>query len=610
MGVVSVGTSAVMNGIALFGYAALYVYVAPWQLPATAWYTWVIAILGVDLLYYWYHRMAHRVRLFWATHQAHHSSQYFNFATALRQKWNISGDVFLRALLPLFGVPPWIVFASFSINLIYQFWIHTERIGKLWRPIEFIFNTPSHHRVHHGMDEQYLDKNYGGILIVWDRLFGSFQPETFRPHYGLTKQVDTYNIWKLQTHEYVAIARDVRAAHRWRDRLGFIFGPPGWEPRQSVQPDIPAPITVSEVAPFVAVLARMDVTEVKLPGVGLRYEFDIAHGRPASASSRGRSGDFEFVLYAPRRSRPGPAGLPAHRGRGRGARPDPRCATHRGAVRRPHPRGARPARPARSRSDRTVRSSTGRSATPGPHPHRRVDRRDRPRRGSARLAGPAEMLHERRLVVIGTEEGIAGSSASSTRAEPWQISAALLLELGVILTVLTVLGTARAPFALSPIPLYLVAGLALGDGGIAPVRQRGIRRTGASIGVVLLLLTLGLEFSIARVRQQPAQAPAVGVGRRRPQRDAGRGRGLAARARTVSGSSPWPASPTSRRPVSSRACSTTCGRLGNRETPAVLSMLVLEDFAMAAYLPLLAVLAAGGIVAGTRCSAWRSPSPR
>jgi sterol desaturase/sphingolipid hydroxylase (fatty acid hydroxylase superfamily) len=159
MGIVSVGTSAVMNGIALVGYAALYVYVAPWHLPADQWYTWVIAILGVDLLYYWYHRMAHRVRIFWATHQAHHSSQYFNFATALRQKWNISGDVFLRALLPLFGVPPWMVFASFSINLIYQFWIHTERIGKLWRPIEFIFNTASHHRVHHGMDQQYLDKN-------------------------------------------------------------------------------------------------------------------------------------------------------------------------------------------------------------------------------------------------------------------------------------------------------------------------------------------------------------------------------------------------------------------------------------------------------------------
>lgn len=230
MGVVSIGTSGVLNFVALLGYAALYVYVAPWQLPADAWYTWVIAIVGVDLLYYLYHRIAHRVRLIWATHQAHHSSQYFNFATALRQKWNISGDVFLRALLPLFGVPPWIVFASFSINLVYQFWIHTERIGKLWAPIEFILNTPSHHRVHHGMDRQYLDKNYGGIFILWDRLFGSFAAETVRPHYGLTTQVDTYNIWTLQTHEYVAIARDVRGTARWRDKLGYIFGPPGWEP--------------------------------------------------------------------------------------------------------------------------------------------------------------------------------------------------------------------------------------------------------------------------------------------------------------------------------------------------------------------------------------------
>jgi sterol desaturase/sphingolipid hydroxylase (fatty acid hydroxylase superfamily) len=230
MGLVSVATSGVLNGIALLAYAALYVYVAPWHLPASQWYTWVIAIVGVDLLYYVYHRMAHRVRLIWATHQAHHSSEYFNFATALRQKWNISGDVFLRALLPLVGVPPWMVFASFSINLIYQFWIHTERIERLWRPIELIFNTPSHHRVHHGMDQQYLDRNYGGILILWDRLFGSFQAENTRPHYGLTKQVDTFNVWKLQTREYVAIARDVRNATSWRERLGYLFGPPGWAP--------------------------------------------------------------------------------------------------------------------------------------------------------------------------------------------------------------------------------------------------------------------------------------------------------------------------------------------------------------------------------------------
>ncbi|HEX2213096.1 MAG TPA: sterol desaturase family protein, partial [Mycobacterium sp.] len=170
MGLVSVATMGAWKFLALLGYAAIFAYLAPWQLPSTAWYTWVIAIVGVDVLFYAYHRTAHRVRLIWATHQAHHSSEYFNFATALRQKWNNSGEILMWVPLPLLGVPPWMVFASFSINLIYQFWIHTERIGKLWRPVEFVFNTPSHHRVHHGMDQQYLDKNYGGIFIVWDRL--------------------------------------------------------------------------------------------------------------------------------------------------------------------------------------------------------------------------------------------------------------------------------------------------------------------------------------------------------------------------------------------------------------------------------------------------------
>ncbi|PQM48449.1 hypothetical protein C1Y40_01328 [Mycobacterium talmoniae] len=234
MGLVSVATTAGWKFLALLGYAALYAYLAPWHLPATRWYTWVIAILGVDLLYYSYHRVAHRVRLIWATHQAHHSSQYFNFATALRQKWNNSGEILAWIPLPLLGIPPWLVFVSFSVNLIYQFWVHTERIDKLPRPVEYVFNTPSHHRVHHGMDPEYLDKNYGGILILWDRLFGTFAPELFRPHYGLTTQVDTFNIWTLQIHEYRAIARDVHAATRWRDRLGFVLGPPGWRPKADI----------------------------------------------------------------------------------------------------------------------------------------------------------------------------------------------------------------------------------------------------------------------------------------------------------------------------------------------------------------------------------------
>ncbi|OMB95803.1 C-5 sterol desaturase [Mycobacterium sp. NS-7484] len=232
MGLVSMATMSAWKLLGLLGYAAIYAYVAPWHLPADRWYTWLIALVGVDLLYYSYHRIAHRVRLIWATHQAHHSSEYYNFATALRQKWNNSGEILAWIPLPLLGVPPWLVFFSFSVSLVYQFWVHTERVGKLWRPIEFIFNTPSHHRVHHGCDELYLDRNYGGILIIWDRMFGTFQPEVFRPRYGLTKPVDTFNLWTLQTHEYVAIARDVRRARRLRDRLGYVFGPPGWQPAQ------------------------------------------------------------------------------------------------------------------------------------------------------------------------------------------------------------------------------------------------------------------------------------------------------------------------------------------------------------------------------------------
>ncbi|BBX70223.1 C-5 sterol desaturase [Mycolicibacterium psychrotolerans] len=243
MGLVSVATMGAWKFLALLGYAAIYTYLAPWHLSATQWYTWVIALVGVDLLFYCYHRIAHRVRLIWATHQAHHSSQYFNFATALRQKWNNSGEILMWIPLPLLGVPPWMVFFSFSVSLVYQFWIHTERIGTLPRAVEFVFNTPSHHRVHHGMDQIYLDKNYGGILIIWDRLFGTFQPEVFRPHYGLTKPVNTFNIWRLQTREYVAIGRDVRAARRFRDKLGYIFGPPGWEPASVAGKDTAARAT-------------------------------------------------------------------------------------------------------------------------------------------------------------------------------------------------------------------------------------------------------------------------------------------------------------------------------------------------------------------------------
>ena len=231
---ISMGLGSLVSMV-IFKLATLVVYVAlwqlvPWKLPADTWWSWAAMLVLVDLGWYFAHRFAHRVRIAWAGHQAHHSSEYFNFGTALRQKWNPWTEALFWLPLPLLGFPPWMIYIAFSFNLIYQFFIHTETVGKLPAPIEFVFNTPSHHRVHHGSDPEYLDKNYGGILIIWDRMFGSFQEELHRPRYGLTKPVDTYNLLKLQYGEYARMVSDVRRAQNWRDRLGYVFGPPGWTP--------------------------------------------------------------------------------------------------------------------------------------------------------------------------------------------------------------------------------------------------------------------------------------------------------------------------------------------------------------------------------------------
>ena len=237
MGVLSLVFLTAFKVVTFFGFVAVYAYLAPFHLPTDTWWYWVLVVLGVDLGYYWHHRFSHRVRIAWAGHQAHHSSELMNFGTALRQKWNPWFEFFFWLPLPLLGFAPWTLYVAFGFNLIFQFYVHTELVGKLPRPVELIFNTPSHHRVHHGSDPEYLDKNYGGILIVWDRLFGSFAEEKHRPTYGLTKQVDTYNLLKLQYGDYVQIARDVRGTDRWRHKLGYLFGPPGWEPPREHEDD-------------------------------------------------------------------------------------------------------------------------------------------------------------------------------------------------------------------------------------------------------------------------------------------------------------------------------------------------------------------------------------
>lgn len=191
---------------------------------------WSVAMVGWDFAYYWQHRVEHENRLLWASHVNHHSSRHYNLSTALRQPWTPFSSLLFYPPLALLGVAPWMVMVAGGFNLIYQYWVHTELIGRLPRGFEAIFNTPSHHRVHHGANPEYLDKNYAGILIVWDRLFHTFEPERARVVYGLTKNIASDSPFIIAFHEYVAIGRDVRATRRWRDRLGILWRGPGWRP--------------------------------------------------------------------------------------------------------------------------------------------------------------------------------------------------------------------------------------------------------------------------------------------------------------------------------------------------------------------------------------------
>jgi sterol desaturase/sphingolipid hydroxylase (fatty acid hydroxylase superfamily) len=208
----------VVHGLRLFDIG--------WQ-----WWAWPLCFVLDDLAYYWFHRSAHRVRWFWASHVNHHSSQHYNLSTALRQSWTgfIAVNFAFRLPLALIGFEPAMIVFIGGLNLIYQFWIHTEAIGRLPRWIEAVMNTPSHHRVHHATNPRYLDRNYAGTFIVWDKLFGTFEPETEgeRIRYGIVKQLGSFNLLWSVFHEWIGIAADVRRAP-WRHKLSYLWREPGW----------------------------------------------------------------------------------------------------------------------------------------------------------------------------------------------------------------------------------------------------------------------------------------------------------------------------------------------------------------------------------------------
>ena len=209
-------------------YSGVYA-LTPLRVPLH-WWSVLLMLLAQDFFSYWSHRGHHVIRLLWACHVVHHSSRNFNLSTGLRQPWtSLTSWPFYLPLVAL-GVHPAALAFCTSVNLVHQFWIHTERVDRLPRPLEFTLNTPSHHRVHHASQGGYLDRNFGGILIVRDRLFGSFTAETERPVYGLTKNIATYNPLRVATHEYAALAHDLAAAATWKDRVSHLVRGPGWRP--------------------------------------------------------------------------------------------------------------------------------------------------------------------------------------------------------------------------------------------------------------------------------------------------------------------------------------------------------------------------------------------
>ena len=233
------GTGSAVSG-ALLGYLAYSVSLWVWEtarlttLPIT-WWSFLALLVINDFFYYWKHRAMHRIRWFWANHVVHHSSEHYNLTTALRQPWSgpITGLFIIGLPQVVMGFHPAFIAFVGGVNLVYQFWIHTEAIDRMPRWYEAVFNTPSHHRVHHGRNARYLDANYAGILIIWDRMFGSFVPELERdkPDYGLVAPLGSFNPLWVAVHEYWALLKDL-----WTDNWriwrwpGHLFAPPGWDP--------------------------------------------------------------------------------------------------------------------------------------------------------------------------------------------------------------------------------------------------------------------------------------------------------------------------------------------------------------------------------------------
>lgn len=211
-----------------FIYGAIYIYnLVPWRM-AFSWWTIIPCLLVYDLCSYWAHRVSHFNRFFWGTHVIHHSADHYNLTVSFRLSWVQHFKLLFFLPVAFLGVHPIIFFIVNQISVLFQFWQHTEYIGKLHPWIEKIVVTPSNHRVHHGSDEKYIDKNFGAIFIFWDVMFGTYQPEEEKPTYGITTKLKKkFNPFYLNFHEYAAMFQDVKKASTWKEKWFYIFGSPG-----------------------------------------------------------------------------------------------------------------------------------------------------------------------------------------------------------------------------------------------------------------------------------------------------------------------------------------------------------------------------------------------
>ena len=225
---------AFLTGTVIVTILSAFKPLAIYHLPMT-WTSAAITLLAADFIYYWTHRYSHEIRALWAYHSVHHSSNEFNLSTAIRLPWlGAATDALFYIPAVLIGFDPVLLAISKGLVLLYQYWIHSESIGKLG-VFDRFFNSPSNHRVHHGSNLQYLDKNHGGILIIWDRMFGTYEPEGEPVKYGLTTPLTSHNPVVINFIEYAHILRDVWRAKGINDKFHYVFGAPGWHPASGQQ---------------------------------------------------------------------------------------------------------------------------------------------------------------------------------------------------------------------------------------------------------------------------------------------------------------------------------------------------------------------------------------